>query len=106
MLRLSAGSAPTPLTTGMPTSITPVKPISSLSERWTVFLDVLPFSHLPVRLLYLAAPACSPPLQRVKGSVQTTQHVVVVGGGAGGVELILAVRARLHRVCPSALIIS
>lgn len=59
--------------TGSPSAcVTPVKPIDGFSARWTVIV------------------------QRVLNTVEPVA-LVVVGGGAGGVELALSIHARLRR---------
>ena len=70
------GSAPKPIASSTPdapslASITPVKPIDGFCARWDVILA------------------------RVLASDDTaTSRIVVVGGGAGGVELALSMQAR------------
>jgi selenide,water dikinase len=78
LLSLDIGSSPS--MGGIPGAeehATPVKPIAELGKRWLAFLD------------------------RVRGKTGPLR-IVVVGGGAGGVELALAIDRRLHREAPEA----
>jgi selenide,water dikinase len=73
VLSIDVGSCPRPLDFSSATiPVTPVKPIDGFSARWNVILDRVVKSATPLRL-------------------------VVVGGGAGGVELALSTHARLRR---------
>mmetsp|Transcript_16065 Transcript_16065/g.38519 ORF Transcript_16065/g.38519 Transcript_16065/m.38519 type:complete len:808 (-) Transcript_16065:795-3218(-) len=76
VLSIDIGSAPKPISRGCESgaSITPVKPIDGFCARWDVILSRVLASDAAVR-----------------------QRIVVVGGGAGGVELALSMQARLHR---------
>ena len=62
----------------VPSAITPVKPINSFSERWNEI-------RRRIQHTTLARPA----------------EIVVVGGGAGGVELALAMQYQLGKDCQS-----
>jgi selenide,water dikinase len=78
VLSLDTGSSPS--MGGIPGAeqhATPVKPIAQLGRRWLDFLE------------------------RVR-SWQGALRIVVVGGGAGGVELALAIDHRLRREAPAA----
>ncbi len=72
-LSINTGSTPqTAVTPGAQEHVVPVKPIAQFNQRWLALLD------------------------RVKAhSGKTT--IAVVGGGAGGVELVLAMQFRLRR---------
>jgi len=68
LLSLDVGSAPSPgAITGATEHAVPVKPIAEFGKRWLAFLD------------------------RARGPTR----IVVIGGGAGGVELALAIDHRL-----------
>ncbi|MGQ4648998.1 selenide, water dikinase SelD [Lyngbya aestuarii] len=75
LLSIDIGSTPAALTVpGAATYTIPVKPISQFLTYWReVTQEVTQFPHKKIRL-------------------------AVVGGGAGGVELTLAVQAHLHRI--------
>jgi selenide,water dikinase len=73
-LSINTGATPTlPDAPGVPAWLTPVKPIDAFSPRFDALLARVAARHKPSR-------------------------IGVVGGGAGGVELLLAVRHRLHRL--------
>lgn len=77
ILSLDIGSCPRPLSTAFTLSdVTPViavKPIDSFSNRWETSLKCI-----------------------LESQPSSSQHVVVVGGGAGGVELTFAIHCRLQ----------
>ena len=73
VLSINAGSAPGLRVPGAEGAVVPVKPIDGFWRRWEVLRD-----------------RC---MQR-RGET----HIGVVGGGAGGVELLLAVQHRLRRL--------
>jgi selenide,water dikinase len=78
LLSLDVGS--TPSIGGIPGAkecATPVKPIAELGRKWLAFLERIRGHRGPLR-------------------------IVVVGGGAGGVELALAIDHRLRREVPQA----
>jgi selenide,water dikinase len=73
VLSINIGSTPnTRITPGAAVFAVPVKPINQFNQRWLQLLQRLEQADRPL-------------------------HVAVVGGGAGGVELILAIHHRLHR---------
>jgi hypothetical protein len=79
VLSIDIGSAPRPVSmhpgpAPTPTAITPVKPIDGFCKRWDAILERV-----------VALP------------VGKSARVIVVGGGAGGVELALSMQARLSR---------
>lgn len=80
VLSLNCGAAPGFGTLATPTAAIPVKPIGGFVPRWRALLDSL-----------LARPAADRDVR-----------VVLVGGGAGGVELALAVHHALVAIVPSA----
>jgi selenide, water dikinase len=59
-------------------NITPVKPIDRFAARWTEIVQKIASSPL------------------TSSSAQPRIHVAVVGGGAGGCELALAIHSRLR----------
>ena len=77
VLSIDIGSTPNVGFAGVAEHAIPVKPIDQFLERWTV---------LSARLLAATAPT----------------RVAVVGGGAGGVELLLAVQYRIGRLLEDA----
>jgi len=92
VLSINIGSAPQtapalkegPEGSGVETPVTPVKPIDKFSKRWEAILDRARGAAQASRDQDDAAP-----LQPLR--------LVVVGGGAGGVELALSMQARLRR---------
>ncbi|MBD3896409.1 FAD-dependent oxidoreductase [Halomonas sp. ML-15] len=74
-LSLNIGASPQLATVpGAAEHATPVKPIDGLNSRWLALLERL--QHSPV-----------------------DKTIMVVGGGAGGVEVLLAMQQRLQRLC-------
>lgn len=71
-LSLDIGSTPQPLP-GNSESAVAVKPIPRFRKRWLALLE------------------------RIRNSSQTTLHIAIVGGGAAGVELALAMHYRLNQ---------
>jgi selenide, water dikinase len=76
LVSINTGSTPQTQVTGAATYSVPVKPITGFNERWLALLARAP-SHTK------------------------TLRIAVVGGGAGGVELCLAMQHRLKQVVPS-----
>ena len=76
ILSIDIGSCPRPLpisfTHSFTTPITAVKPIDSFSNRWKITLQSI-----------------------LQNPPSSTQNIVIVGGGAGGVELTFAIHFRL-----------
>ena len=73
LLSINIGSTPnTHVTAGAAAFAVPVKPINQFNQRWLQVLKRLEEAARPL-------------------------HIAVVGGGAGGVELILAIHHRLHQ---------
>ena len=68
-------------------SVVAVKPIDGFGARWARICDRLS-SRLRAPPVESAASSSTP--------VEFTYHVAVVGGGAGGTELVLAMQYRLH----------
>ncbi len=72
VLSINVGSTPSVASVaGASSFVTPVKPIAQFNDRWLKLLE------------------------KVKTTVQPLR-IAVVGGGAGGVELVLAMQYRLH----------
>ncbi len=71
-LSINIGATPQPASS-IPTSVMPVKPVRQFNQRWLALLARAIASTLPV-------------------------HVAVVGAGAGGVELLLAMQYRFKQV--------
>ena len=72
VLSIDIGSTPNLTVAGAAEHVTPVKPIDRLLERWSALTARLSADH------------------------STRRRVAVVGGGAGGVELILSVQHAIH----------
>ncbi|MDP2372580.1 selenide, water dikinase SelD [Reyranella sp.] len=80
LLSLDVGAAPSlDAIPGAAAHATPVKPIAELGRRWLAFVERMKGRHAALR-------------------------IVVIGGGAGGVELALAIDHRLHEIAPAATI--
>jgi selenide,water dikinase len=78
LLSIDVGSSPSlKAIPGAAEHATPVKPIAELGHRWLAFLDRMKTWRGPLR-------------------------IAVIGGGAGGVELALAIDHRLRQVAPGA----
>ena len=78
VLSIDIGSTPNLTVAGAAEHVTPVKPIDRLLERWSALTA------------------------RLSADQSTRRRVAVVGGGAGGVELILSVQHAIHtRLVPA-----
>ncbi|MDP2332257.1 MAG: selenide, water dikinase SelD [Reyranella sp.] len=78
LLSIDVGAAPSlDAIPGAAEHATPVKPIAELGRRWLAFVERMKDRHAPLR-------------------------VAVIGGGAGGVELSLAIDRRLRNIAPTA----
>jgi selenide,water dikinase len=78
LVSLDVGAAPSlDAISGAAEHATPVKPIAELGRRWLAFVDRMKGRRDPLR-------------------------IAVIGGGAGGVELALAIDHRLHAIAPEA----
>ena len=78
LLSIDVGAAPNlDAIPGAAEHATPVKPIAELGRRWLAFVERMKDRHAPLR-------------------------VGVIGGGAGGVELVLAIDHRLREIAPTA----
>lgn len=80
LLSIDVGAAPSlDAIPGAAEHATPVKPIAELGRRWLAFVERIKDRRAPLL-------------------------IVVIGGGAGGVELALAIDHRLHEIAPAATI--
>jgi selenide,water dikinase len=80
LLSIDVGAAPSlDAIPGAAEHATPVKPIAELGRRWLAFVERIKDRNAPLR-------------------------IAVIGGGAGGVELALAIDHRLHEIAPAAAI--